>query len=109
MPRRPACNAGDGCRPIAQSRGPDLLHGYTADHAGPVVVGTPEIVRPRPTRRKEDVFSIARLHQNLGARLVEDIGVIDIRAAKERWRRELMGFGAVILQMQPIMNIVLEG
>jgi hypothetical protein len=86
----------------------DLFDGDTTHHAGPIVVGAEKVVRSRPVGCQKDVFRLARLHHNFGALVIESLGIVDIGGGKERRRRELVGFLAVILQVQPKMDVVLE-
>ena len=87
---------------------PDLFDGDTTHHAGPIVVGAEKVVRSRPVGCQKDVFRLARLHHNFGALVIESLGIVDIGGGEERRRRELVGFLAVILQVQLKMDVLLE-
>jgi len=86
----------------------DLFYGDTTHHAGPIVVGAEKIVRSRPVGCQKDVFRLARLHYNFAALVVENLWIVDIGGGEERRRRELVGFLAVILQVQLKMDVLLE-
>src|SRR5271156_3490738 len=78
----------------------------TAHHAVPIVVGAAKIICSGPMGCQKDVFRLTRLHHNLCAVMIERIGIVDIGGSEERRRRKLVGFPAVILEVQPIMDIV---
>jgi hypothetical protein len=86
-----------------------LFDFYSADHAIPVVIGTPKIIcSVMPRGSQENVFHITGLHQNLGAFSIEDFGIVNGSDREEQQCREFVRFLAVVLQVQAIMRAVLR-
>jgi hypothetical protein len=85
-----------------------LFDGYAADHAVPVVIGTAQVVCAGLCRREKEVLLVARLHQYFAMLAVQHVGIVDLGGGEEHRGGEFVGFFAMILEVQLVMNAALE-
>lgn len=86
-----------------------LLDDNAADHPIPIMIGASQVVCARLARGQENIFALTRLHHDLGALVIEHVGIVDFGGGEKYRRGEFVGFFAVVLKVQTIVHVVLEG
>src|SRR6516165_1567389 len=96
-------------RRVRADRGRASAYGDAAHHAVPVVVAAAQLIGSGRAGGKKDVLALARLHDDLGVFAIEGLRIIDLGRGEEGRGGELVGFRAVVFEVQPVADAVLKG